>query len=85
MKITPAHDFNDFEVGKRHKLPQIAVLTKEGKITFADDASDTPQSVAASGTGTAPAVGLSPGTLTFPNQRVGTTSATQTITASVTA
>jgi valyl-tRNA synthetase len=38
VKITPAHDFNDFEVGKRHSLAQINVLTVEGKITFADDA-----------------------------------------------
>src|SRR6187399_912402 len=37
VKITPAHDFNDFEVGKRHNLPQINVLTIDGKITFADD------------------------------------------------
>ncbi|MEE8334466.1 MAG: valine--tRNA ligase [Alphaproteobacteria bacterium] len=26
VKITPAHDFNDFEVGKRHDLPMISVL-----------------------------------------------------------
>ncbi len=26
VKITPAHDFNDFEVGKRHNLPMINVL-----------------------------------------------------------
>ncbi|HEY2664861.1 MAG TPA: valine--tRNA ligase, partial [Candidatus Binataceae bacterium] len=26
VKITPAHDFNDFETGKRHKLPEISVL-----------------------------------------------------------
>ncbi len=32
VKITPAHDFNDFEVGKRHKLLQIGVLNREGKI-----------------------------------------------------
>src|SRR5450830_234239 len=38
VKITPAHDFNDFEVGKRNNLPQINVLTIEGKITFAEDA-----------------------------------------------
>jgi valyl-tRNA synthetase len=38
VKITPAHDFNDFEVGKRHGLAQINVLTIEGKITFADEA-----------------------------------------------
>jgi valyl-tRNA synthetase len=38
VKITPAHDFNDFEVGKRHKLPQVNVLTVEAKVTFADEA-----------------------------------------------
>ncbi|MGB3810430.1 MAG: valine--tRNA ligase [Parvibaculum sp.] len=32
VKITPAHDFNDFEVGKRHNLPQINILTPDGKI-----------------------------------------------------
>ena len=32
VKITPAHDFNDFEVGKRHGLPQISVLDPEGRI-----------------------------------------------------
>src|SRR6476619_6226027 len=30
VKITPAHDFNDFEVGKRHDLPQINVFDREG-------------------------------------------------------
>jgi valyl-tRNA synthetase len=30
VKITPAHDFNDFDVGKRHGLPQISVLDQEG-------------------------------------------------------
>ncbi|HEX5212494.1 MAG TPA: valine--tRNA ligase [Pseudolabrys sp.] len=38
VKITPAHDFNDFEVGKRHELAQVNVLTMEAKITFADEA-----------------------------------------------
>lgn len=28
VKITPAHDFNDHEVGKRHQLPAINILTK---------------------------------------------------------
>lgn len=28
VKITPAHDFNDFEVGRRHNLPLLNVLTK---------------------------------------------------------
>ncbi len=27
VKITPAHDFNDYEVGKRHQLPMINILT----------------------------------------------------------
>ncbi len=30
VKITPAHDFNDFEVAKRHGLPRISVLDQEG-------------------------------------------------------
>jgi valyl-tRNA synthetase len=32
VKITPAHDFNDFEVGKRHDLPMISVLDPEAKL-----------------------------------------------------
>ncbi|KAI3496387.1 hypothetical protein L1887_38748 [Cichorium endivia] len=32
VKITPAHDPNDFEVGKRHKLEFINILTDDGKI-----------------------------------------------------
>lgn len=32
VKITPAHDFNDYEVGKRHNLPQISVFTKQATI-----------------------------------------------------
>ncbi|UDG79202.1 Valine--tRNA ligase [Candidatus Ecksteinia adelgidicola] len=32
VKITPAHDFNDYEVGKRHKLPMINVFTYDGNI-----------------------------------------------------
>jgi valyl-tRNA synthetase len=32
VKITPAHDFNDFEVGKRHHLPLINVLDTEGRL-----------------------------------------------------
>jgi valyl-tRNA synthetase len=30
VKITPAHDFNDFKVGKRHNLPMINILTSRG-------------------------------------------------------
>jgi valyl-tRNA synthetase len=32
VKITPAHDFNDYAVGQRHDLPQINVFTKDAKI-----------------------------------------------------
>ncbi len=32
VKITPAHDPNDFEIGKRHKLPQVQVIDKEGRM-----------------------------------------------------
>ena len=32
VKITPAHDFNDFEVGKRHNLRQINIFTSEAKL-----------------------------------------------------
>ncbi|MCX7932177.1 MAG: valine--tRNA ligase [Rhodovarius sp.] len=34
VKITPAHDFNDFEVGRRHGLPMPTVLDAEGRITL---------------------------------------------------
>jgi valyl-tRNA synthetase len=32
VKITPAHDFNDWQVGQRHKLQAISVLTLDAKI-----------------------------------------------------
>ena len=32
VKITPAHDFNDHEIGKRHNLPMINILTDEAKL-----------------------------------------------------
>tara|TARA_R100000093_G_scaffold51086_2_gene26353 strand:- start:1491 stop:4295 length:2805 start_codon:yes stop_codon:yes gene_type:complete len=32
VKITPAHDFNDYEVGKRHDLPQINLFTIEAQL-----------------------------------------------------
>jgi valyl-tRNA synthetase len=34
VKITPAHDFNDFEVGKRHGLPQINIFSIEAKLAL---------------------------------------------------
>ena len=36
VKITPAHDFNDYEIGLRHDLPMINVLTRDARIS--DDA-----------------------------------------------
>ena len=33
VKITPAHDPNDFEMGQRHKLPQVVVIGKNGQMT----------------------------------------------------
>jgi valyl-tRNA synthetase len=47
VKITPAHDFNDFEVGRRHNLPLINVLDAEGQLdlegneAFLADAKET--------------------------------------------
>jgi valyl-tRNA synthetase len=32
VKITPAHDFNDYEVGRRHRLDPISVLTLDGRM-----------------------------------------------------
>ena len=32
VKITPAHDFNDFEIGKRHKLPSLNILNLDGTL-----------------------------------------------------
>ena len=32
VKVTPAHDFNDYAVGQRHNLPLISILTLDGKI-----------------------------------------------------
>ena len=37
VKITPAHDPNDFEVGQRHDLPMVRVLTYDGHMTGAAD------------------------------------------------
>ena len=39
VKITPAHDFNDFEVGKRHNLPHINILN-----AFAELSENVPES-----------------------------------------
>jgi valyl-tRNA synthetase len=47
VKITPAHDFNDFEVGKRNNLPQINILSTDAKLQLkgnADFVADVPKS-----------------------------------------
>jgi len=38
VKITPAHDFNDYAVGQRHNMPQISIFTLDAKIN--DNAPD---------------------------------------------
>jgi valyl-tRNA synthetase len=53
VKITPAHDFNDFQLGKRHDLPLINIFDKNAQVlaqfevmaagTFADLGSETHQ------------------------------------------
>ncbi len=35
VKITPAHDPNDFEIGKRHNLPEIDIMTADGHMSDA--------------------------------------------------
>jgi valyl-tRNA synthetase len=35
VKITPAHDFNDFEVGRRHKLEMVNILDAHGRVNEA--------------------------------------------------
>ena len=32
VKITPAHDFNDYDMGKRHNLPMINIFTPDAKV-----------------------------------------------------
>ncbi len=38
LKVTPAHDFNDFEIGQRHDLPQISVVDQSGKLVNVSEA-----------------------------------------------
>jgi valyl-tRNA synthetase len=44
VKITPAHDFNDFEVGKRHGLRQVNILSPDAELVL-DGNADFAQSV----------------------------------------
>ncbi|HET9715172.1 MAG TPA: valine--tRNA ligase [Pseudolabrys sp.] len=38
VKITPAHDFGDFDVGKRHDLPQVNIFSIEAKLDLKNNA-----------------------------------------------
>ena len=33
VKVTPAHDHNDFAIGQRHDLPQVSVINEDGRMT----------------------------------------------------
>ena len=46
VKITPAHDPNDFEVGKRHNLPMVRVFTWDGHMTGAKEAAEADELIA---------------------------------------
>src|SRR6187551_2045387 len=35
LKITPGHDPNDFEIGRRHGLPELSVIGEDGRMTAA--------------------------------------------------
>jgi len=60
------------------------VAAETGQLTLTDDAAGSPHQIALAGTGVAqaPAVTLSPTSLTFPNETVGATSPAQTVTLS---
>ncbi len=36
VKITPAHDFNDFDVGRRHELAMPSILDRQARVTLAE-------------------------------------------------
>src|SRR5207247_7361126 len=59
-----------------------ATGTRTGTLTVTDNASGSPQTASLTGTGGAPGATLSPTSLTFPSQDVGTTSAPQAVTLS---
>ena len=37
VKVTPAHDFNDFEVGRRHKLPMVNIFDVDATLKLKDN------------------------------------------------
>ncbi len=56
-----------------------AMGTRTAAVIFTDNASDSPEQLSLTGTGIAPVAGLSPASLTYATQQVGTTSAAQTV------
>ncbi|TYK67479.1 valine--tRNA ligase [Colwellia echini] len=54
VKITPAHDFNDNEVGKRHALPQINIFNKDAAVLATAEVYDTKGEVCDAYDGTLP-------------------------------
>ena len=46
VKVTPAHDANDFEIGVRHKLAMPLVMTEDGKMGGTEDAGRVPPDLA---------------------------------------
>ena len=46
VKITPAHDPNDYEVGKRHNLPMVRVFTYDGHMTGETEAKENAELIA---------------------------------------
>ena len=46
VKITPAHDPNDFEVGKRHNLPVVRTFTYDGHLTGAKEKKEADEYIA---------------------------------------
>jgi hypothetical protein len=61
-------------------LAPSAAGARSALIVITDNAPDSPQTVSLAGTGLAPLVSLSPASITFPNQYVGTTGLPQTVT-----
>lgn len=47
VKVTPAHDPNDFEMAVRHNLPKINILTTDGKITLEEFSQDEQERISA--------------------------------------
>jgi subtilase family serine protease len=62
------------------ELKPVAAGTLSASLSVADNASGSPQTVKLTGTGSGPAISLSPGSLSFPTTKKGSTSAAQKVT-----